>query len=295
MIGFVSLHYKNKVLLEDFILTNKIFDQVISKKDLKTNKVLYPIESSYKGMTYKVDDYKGYLFGNLKYFYLKEESDVLSRQFNYSNLCICIDLLVAKTVKIESTTISKLTLVFDLNIIKSANHFINNNLLMHKLIGYNHDVDSNSKKELKQFERHNYIFGVYSLVKKSSKCKNLLRIELRINKSIEFKKLQIYSILDLKNKTKLRGLFSLFLKRYDELTIIDDIESYDMFLEKDRSKMLLYMNPTYWYNLTVHNKRQAKLNAKKDFERIQTKYNLNHLKSQIRELLIRDFETFIEG
>lgn len=55
------------------------------------------------------------------------------------------------------------------------------------------------------------------------------------------------------------------------------------------------MNPGFWNNLLIRNKRTTKYLAKKDFEKLQKEYKLNTLRDLLREKIIIEFDSFINN
>jgi hypothetical protein len=82
---------------------------------------------------------------------------------------------------------------------------------------------------------------------------------------------------------------------FNELTIIDGIQESDVFSERDKQKLITYMNPSFWNNLLIRNKRTTKYLAKKDFEKLQKEYKLNTLRDLLREKIIIEFDSFINN
>jgi hypothetical protein len=292
MIGFITIHYKDKRELEQFVLKNDKFKSLIIKQEIHSNSFIYPLVTSYQGMNFKVDEYKAYISGNIKSYYVLEKQYRYCDEFGYLNLCESIDLLAKETIQIEITTLSKLTIVFNLDSPICGSQLIKKNIIMHKLIGYNHNKTPNLKNELKLFEHHNYTLGIFSTFNKKSYS---ISIRLEYKTSAEFTKLGIKNIIDLKDKVKLTKLFTVFLKRFDELTIIDKIQDYDEFSKEDKKKLSIYMEPNFWDNLLKEDKRNSRYLAKKEFEKIQIKYKLNSLKNSLREQLIEEFNLFINN
>jgi hypothetical protein len=295
MIGFITVHYKDKREFEQFVLKEKKFKSKLYKKDLCSENFIYPLEAKYQGMCYKIDEYKGYLYGNIRFFYSEEKGVKYTSVFGYSNLCESIDLLAKQTVQIDSTTLSRLTIVFKIYIPISGEEMIKNNIIMYKLLGYNHNLSEDLKKGIKVFEYHNYKFCFISEVSKGNKNKKSLTVRLEFKTSADLRKLGLNNIKDLKDKLKLKGLFDIFLKMFNGLTIIDGIQESDVFSERDKQKLITYMNPSFWNNLLIRNKRTTKYLAKKDFEKLQKEYKLNTLRDLLREKIIIEFDSFINN
>lgn len=295
MIGYVTIHYKDKRRLEEYIISHPSFENVTMKKNIKTDNVIYPIEASQNKILYRIDDYKGYLNLNLRSLYFDVINSNYSSFYCYSQHCISIDILSKKTIDLNNSTLSRLSIVFYINPNVSSKHLIKSNIIMHKYTGYNHNLFSTSRRNLKQFEHFNFLIGVSFLPSKKDNLSNTLKIELRLLKSNEYKKYGISNINDLRDKNKLNHLFSMFLRRFDELTIIDDIADFDLFSEKDKIDVIKYLNPDFWHLLTLSGRRQKKLWHKRNFERIQNEYKLNTLKCSLRESIIISFNHFINN
>lgn len=291
MIGLITLHYDDKSRLEEFILQNKSsMDNITMTQDILNEKVKYPLISSKNLIEYKVDQYKGYVQLNMRKYYSYISNRKYMQEFNYSQLCKCIDFLTKKIVDIERTTLSRLSIVLYLKVEKPPKELINSCFLMHNLNNYNHDISPNHKGALKQFEYHNYVLGVHDF----SKSDLLLKVTLRFKNSAEYRKLGIRNIVDLKDKFKLIALFNIFQRRFNELTIIDN-RSYISICDSDKEKLLQYSNPIFWGNLDNLGKRKSKSYHKRNFELLQSKYNLDTLKSSLSNSISHEIEHFMKN
>lgn len=294
---FFKIYYRKKNKFELFLLREGNFKNVTKAFDLKSKKAIYPILAKERGLTYRVNEFQGYIFGSLKYFYdsFKKEHFGLKKDLTYQQMSDAIDILGKRTVDIENTLITALYFGFTVSTEFIADDFIRRNLMMHKYNGYNHDRSITSKKELKIFDLNEYEIFISADKKQEDGVRNYLKVELRIKESKIIRKLGVKSPLDLKDKKVLDKLFNLFLKKYDELTIIDSLVNYEQFSKKEKLKMPLYMNVDYWKELPKIKNRQAKLRAKKEFERIQKDYLLNKMKRELRKSLINAFEIFLNN
>ena len=290
MIGLITLHYEDKSRLEEFILQSKSsMDNISMTQDIINDKVRYPLISSQNLIEYRVDQYKGYVQLNLRRYYSDEFNRKYIQEFNYSHLCMCIEILTKNIVDIERTTLSKLSIVLYLKVEMPPKKLINSCILMHNLNNYNHNLSPNYKGTLKQFEYHNYVLGVYSL----DGSETHLKIALRYKKSAEYRKLGIRKIVDLMDKTNLSRLYNNFLRRFDELTIIDN-ESSATICNSDKKKLLEYSNPIFWKKLDNSGNRRVKTYHKRKFELLQIKYNLNTLKTSLANSIIQNINQFLD-
>ncbi len=213
MIGYVTIHYKDKRRLEEYIISHPSFENVTMKKNIKTDNVIYPIEASQNKILYRIDDYKGYLNLNLRSLYFDVINSNYSSFYCYSQHCISIDILSKKTIDLYNSTLSRLSIVFYINQNVSSKHLIKSNIIMHKYTGYNHNLFSTSRRNLKQFEHFNFLIGVSFYPQKRQPVKyikNRIKIIEKqwIQENMAF---QTSMILEIKNK--LNHLFSMFLKK----------------------------------------------------------------------------------
>jgi len=300
MIDFIKNHYRDKSNFEPFMLNEQNFENVYKTVEYHTGEIKYPYRTSYESMDYGVSQKTGYIKNSLHKFYnvIKNNGDHNYNDFTYSNLCESIDLLLKKMVDVESRRITQLEFGWNITTSVPAEEIIRRNILMHNYKSVNHNRKFYGQGEFKQFDHHNYFIKIYDKAKQYKKefklKQNILRFELKFTKAIEFQKAGVFNLLDLKDKSKLRKLFILLLRRFDELTIIDDI-GLNLMNSQDMNNYSKYLNPRFWESLSEQGKRQSKSRYKKDFERIQKEFNLNQTKEDLRALLIQKFISLINN
>jgi hypothetical protein len=297
MIGSITLSYrgKEKKNFENFLMTYPEFNEVIIKKDLKSDNILPIIEVNKDPLFYNIDHFNGYLRTNLRHLYARINGCEFPTYFKYTQLINSIDIIKRKTYAVSKSGLSRLSVVFYLESSIASVQLVKTNILMHKLNEYSHDMKTMKDKNFKEFVYHNYTLGIYADPKNKNSKSKRLKIELKVNKSVVLKKLGINGIIDLLDKSKLQALFDEFLKRFDELTIIDEIINSAPFSETDLENLKKYTNPTFWSELTIKNKRQEKLTHKNNFLRIQNEYGLNNLKNELKKSLAEAFSIFINN
>ena len=296
MIGYNSNYYKDKNQLQNHIFRDEKFKLARGQVNIHSLKKHYPIEVSYNGMKFRLDEYRGYISGSLPfYFYKSQPKKKFTPDFGYQKLSKTIDILKADTIDLEKSFLSKLHFELSISSTIRADLIIKNNIIMLKRRGYNQNKIGSLNNELKQFQFNEFTLGVYDNNKRKGH-NNSLKFILKFKKSTKLRSMGIINVLDLKDKTKLRKLFIEFLKRFDELTIVDSFDDYGQFCSRDQKKMLLYMNVNFWGSfLQSQSGRKARSRATKDFERIQNKHNLNSLKIEMRCALEKRYEFLINN
>jgi hypothetical protein len=93
-------------------------------------------------------------------------------------------------------------------------------------------------------------------------------------------------------KDALKALFELFIKRFDELIIIDNYENIE---EKDSALLKQFLNYRYWVNLNKNNSRQTLYRKRNKFKTLIIKYDLNTQKLNLKKELYKAFNEFIKN
>jgi hypothetical protein len=301
MIDFIKIHYKDKSDFEPFVLKEGNFENVYGQVDAHTGEMGYPYKTSYETMNYVVSQKTGCIKNSLHKFYNNAVfgQDQNFNDFTYSNLKHSINHLKRKMIKVDDTSITHLEFGLNISVQIPAEEIIRKNILMHNLKGFNHNKQYYGQGELKQFDHNNYFIKIYDKAKQYRKefklTQNILRLELKINKSREFHEVGVFNLNDLLDKGNLQNLFILFLKRFDELTIIDDIKNFNQFKEEDKYRLKEYLNPRFWEGLKEQKKYQTRSRKRREFERIQSQYNLNQTKQELRVLIIENFNYLINN
>lgn len=289
MIGYVKIYFDwvdgIKTLFKDDCNLNPI----TSLLETPYGRIKIVHEGKHLHMTSTIKEEGGWVNGSLQVSF-----NMMKEVFNYEDLSYyelveITDNLTNTIVDIKQSSITNLE--FGLNIIPNApyNEILNKNVIMHRLNGYNHNIRSNIKGTLRHFEYTNYHIMIYNKAEQIYANDNVLRIELRLIKSVEIKRAGIYTLYNLKNKRVLLNLKKLLMERFEELTIIDDFQDRVDIPNEVKTKLNDYVSPSYWVDLSKRYGRQTKSRHKKNFEKIQSDYNLNQLKEELRNSLNTQF------
>lgn len=297
MIESIRLYYKPKNEYQNNVLNSKLFENKACEYDFTSDLIDYPIKISTDGISIFIDEYRSYITIHLKTFHnsLYEVKKLSSIQnLSFSQLMNLLEKVEPYLLNVYKTKISQIQLQLSIPTEVSAKSIIENNILMFKYQYYNYNKKKNNRKKiLKEFEFTNFSF-TFSAFKEGDKA-NYLSIFFKMNKSAEFKELHVKHIHDLVEKEKLKKLFSIFLKRYNQFIIVDTIDSYEIFEGNDKNLMQKFMTYGYWNNISKTISKQALHNQKKKFESLLSKYGLLKLKDSFRRKLELAFEKFINN
>ncbi len=142
------------------------------------------------------------------------------------------------------------------------------------------------KGYLKQWEQQNYILKVYDKKRQCRLDTNILRIEVKAKKMKHLAGVEVRTLADLLDITKLRRLGVELCKTYEGLIIGEALDIVPM----SRPERRIYeqgMNPNFWRDLTDRNQR--KYNRKR-FEQVLTKYGSGQRKT-IGRLIVNSYES----
>lgn len=297
MIESIRLYYKPKKEYQNNVLNSKLFENKACEYDFISDLIDYPIVISTDGISVFIDEYRSYITIHLKTFYnsLDDVKKISSIQnISFSQLMNLLQKVKPYLLDIKKTKISQIQLKLSFPTEVSGKSIIERNILMFKYKYYNHNKKKNKQNILKVFELNNISF-TFSADKKDVHKANFLNVILKMNKSAEFKETQINNIHQLLEKEKLERLFSIFLKRYNQLLIVDAIDNYEIFKGNDKKLMQNFMTYDYWNNTSKIISKQALYNQKKKFESLLSKYELLKLKNTFRSELELAFEKFINN
>jgi len=167
---------------------------------------------------------------------------------------------------------------------------------MHKNYTHSQNKGFEGRGRLKVFEHTNYDFKIYDKAKQYELSNNIIRFEIKHKKSKSFQPMGIFNIQDLKKKNYLKLLFDDLMKRFEELTIVDDYRSNTKLSKKDRIALDNYTNYNFWNNLSIERKlRNKKSSERKKFQALLVKNNLLKTKDELRIKLNSKFQYLINN
>jgi hypothetical protein len=295
MIDFVRLRYLDKSMIEPFIFSKDNFNVLHAKLECHTGEITYPYTTNIGNMEIRVNDKSVYIKNSLHKLHNKLISDKSHNynDFSYSELCETINYLGSKLINVNETRLTQLEFGLNIKLPLPAEDVIKNNIILHKFALHNHNEQFNGKGEYKQFNHYKYYFKIYDKAKQYNIEEHIIRIEIKYKNSKGFNSLGIVNINDLKKKKLLKALFDDLLKRFDELTIVDNIPSEMKISNLDKQKLERYLSFNYWIKLSERVNRNKKHREKIAFQKLLIKYNLLKTKTLIKEGLNNKFRELI--
>ncbi|HTO16631.1 MAG TPA: hypothetical protein VLZ83_12730 [Edaphocola sp.] len=295
MIDFIRLKYQDRDKMEMFLTSSDNFEHCYQRIERHTGEILYPYKVYLHKMELCVNPESVFGKNSLHKManYIEHKEDHNYNDFSYKRLCNTIDYLNRKVIDSCSAKITQLE--FGLNILTPvpAKKIIANNVLFHKYGLHNVDSNFNGKGKYKQFEYSNFYIKIYDKAKQYNLDANILRFEIKYKSSKSFRPFGVNTLSDLKNKTVLSNLFNDLIKRFDELTIIDEIPA-DV-SEKDKKELTSYLSFNHWEKLSERKNRNIKKVQIKKFIHLLEKNNLLKTKRILRNRLIAKFKQLLNN
>lgn len=294
MIDFIRIQYRDKSIIEPFIMDELNFPELRASCEYHSGEFMYPYIVRIENIEIRATNKYVYLRNSLHKLYniIDGDTEHNYNDFNYAALCFTIDFLCSKLIDLEHQNITQLEFGLNVSTPIPAEEIIENNLLMQQYKLPNRNEGFQGRGAYKQFNHANYFIKIYDKAKQYRRPENILRYELKFINRKDFNKLGIHKITDLKSKEHLQKLFSISMKRFEELLIVDAFDDSDLPVEIVH-KLAYYLNPFSWTELSERKNRNKKSKIKKDLETILTDYDLLKTKSYLKEALILKFNQLI--
>ncbi|MCB0744806.1 MAG: hypothetical protein KDC67_12940, partial [Ignavibacteriae bacterium] len=262
---------------------------------IKTNYLIYPIKGNYNGFYVEIDKYKGYFIANYKEVYNSNNSKYIlkCKNLTYSNFKQCLSLQLLNMYTPENTSLTRLKISFCIDLETDVTRFLKTHLIMHKFNYYNLNKVPGKKRDFIKFDYDNFSIEL-STCNCKSRLKNekaKLKVTWYIKDSSEINFSFNLNVADLLIVENLEGLFSLYIKRFDELIIIDKSKISKILDLKEKELMTEYTTYGFWKSLDKYRRHRHK----KTFLGIVEKYELDTINVFIRNSLIRELTNFINN
>lgn len=293
MIDFIKLLYTDKRSIEGFIDGSNTFMNISQNLNIRTGVIGYPKKTTLKNMSVVISENSAYVRNSIHRLYnvIHSQEEHNHNSFTYSMLCDTIKFLDKNLIDLSFAQVQQIEFGLNITTVISPEEIIRRNVLMHKFKNYNHNIKyyGNTKAELKQYDYYSYFIKVYDKGKAFQLEAYIFRFEIKLMKKRDIQNIGINSIFDLTDRMKLRKLFLLLMKRYDEMIIVDEFYDNITITLEDRNKLNNYRNSIFWEEEIRDKSRQTKAYHKKQFQRILEKYNLLNIKKYLRNQLVQKF------
>jgi hypothetical protein len=295
MIDNVKLFVADKHRFEERI-ENKGIIELTNKLSILTGEVMeYPKKGGDSNLQISVNEKSATILGSLHKYknLLWENGEQNHDDFNLSQIQEVIRGLIKKHDIEKDTVLTNLEFGFNIIISNDPKTIIDSNVLMNNFKSANKNLKFSGSGDYKEFQLTDYRIKIYNKSKQFKLKDNILRVELKIIQKRLLQKLGINCLEDLLNIEVLKGIFKLFMEKFEGLIIVDNFDS-NVIAENDYNKLNKYTNSNYWIRIKSEKSPKVVSRLKKDFLILLTKYQLLSTKNQIREKLVDKFHELIE-
>lgn len=297
MIDFVRIAYQDKSIIESFVCNKDNFEELLAVLECHSGEIRYPYTANIGNMEVKINDKSAYVKNSIHKLYneLQGEDTHNHNDFSYSELCKTINHLAEKLTDLESTRLTQLEFGLNIKLPTPAECVIRENIILHQLKIHSHNEQFGGRGEYKQFNHSNYYFKIYDKAKQYDLDEHIIRIEIKHKSNKSFHPMGVYKLQDLKSKKYLQTLFDDLLKRFDELTIVDNILEGTKITKKDKRQLESYLSYNYWEKLSERENRNRKPIERKAFQGLLVKNDLLKTKTFLRKSLIQKFNELLNS
>jgi hypothetical protein len=297
MIDYVRQNYLDKDKIESFVTDKDNFEELYTVLEYHSGEISYPFTANIESMEIKINDKSVSVMNSIHKLYneLKENKSHNHNDFSYSAICETIDYLGSKLVDLRKTRLTQLEFGLNIKLPMPAEFIIRENISLHKLNIHSHNEQFSGRGEYKQFNHYNYYFKIYDKAKQFNLDEHIIRFEIKYKKNKGFNPLGVFNIYDLKNKKVLKALFADLLKRFDELTIIDNIPSDSTITADNKQSLESYLSFNFWDKLSSRENRNIKSLEVKKFEKLLLKNDLLKTRTFLRASLNQKFNQLLDS
>lgn len=290
---------------ENFVLENEdLFNNVTKTIEIRSEAQGLEISSSINNLKFTTRKSKAFFHGSLHKFsnLNRIQKKHNYNDFSYTDLCSTIDHIYQLIPLVDKAHLTTIEFGLNINTTEEPKKIIENNCYLHNYKAHSEKYSSRDKGKLKNFEHAHYEF---KLRDKSTQYisypynytgvpNKVLRVEQRHLRKSMFNKIGLIKLNDLKNKVILKSLFEEYMKRFEQLILIDEFNSSN--IDEVHFKIInSYTHDQFWNQLKEQKVHPQKLSRmKKEFQELLENNNLLRIKNQIRRRLIFKFHKLIE-
>ncbi len=256
----------------------------------------YPMQGKYLNMDIRITKTTAYINGSLhKFFnnYINGE-DQNYNDFDYLDNVNVIDEIV-QYLEIDpgKTKVTNLEFGFNIQLNKDPQKIIDRNVLMYRHSSHSKNLKFSGRGDFKEYEMTDYSVKVYNKSKQYKTKNHIMRIEVKILMKRILERFGVFTLDDLKDKIKIKRLFSFFLTQFNNLLIIDDFNDNHSIPISVKNKLNRYTNPIYWKtNFDYKPDRIRKMHVNQ-LNKLIKKYKLDSLRNELLLKIIAKYDELL--
>lgn len=301
MIDYIKAHFKEKQIIENNLLEQNSLYKVTATHNFQNNENEYPLRAKIENLCVNITDKGGYVQNSLhKHFNALSGNETQNYDdFHYCELIDSLGVLEAElNYPLKDMILTNLEFGFNIDLGFNPTLFLERNLLMYKLKTPCMNPKNKRKMKIKKFIYNNYEFKIYDKslhfdLKNSNP--NILRIEVKYKSKKELNKFGIFNLADLEKPECLKALFKDFLKKYDDLLIVDSYKGNLNMKPKERQFFTDCTNYQHWIELREKHHRNTIYKKIDKLKKLIKKYDLDLWKRDLKDLIELKFKQLIKS
>lgn len=164
---------------------------------------------------------------------------------------------IAESFKLNLNECKILNIEIGLNLSHSYNTTqILSGLMLHKGKQFNKPLANTYREAVHQ----RYYFKIYDKSLQYGLTENIIRVELKYKKMIDLNSIEVHTLYDLLNKSKLTTMLSLLRAEFDKTLIYDYTIDKTRLNAKELIKIKDYSNAIFWDNIKSNRRNKPKRN-----------------------------------
>lgn len=301
MIDFIKVKLLDKTRMEQQLIKQKESYILEGKYNYTIADKMYPLRSRRENLFINITEQGGTIENSLHKFFnqLVGEGIHNFNDFDFCDVLYALNVLEEETnYPLEQTIITNLEFGFNIELNKCPTQFLEHHVLMHNYKSPCYEPKNDKGKKIKKFTYTEYEVKIYNKSLQYDKVKefkdrlidrNILRIEVKYKSKKQLHKLGIYNLSDLKKPQNLQMLMQDFLRKYNDLLIIDSYNGNAEMSKKERQFITHCTHPNYWIELRNTKHFNTISNQKKKFQKLIRKYELDSWKKQLKKDILSKF------
>lgn len=212
-------------------------------------------------------------------------------KYTFENVCATIDELQTNFgITPETSALENIEFGVNIETDRPAQWYINN-LVAHKNLRFVELVFERVKVG-KQCIKQQYRIKVYDKAKQAKQpTKNILRIEVQVNKMSALKPFGIATLADLRNRAKIAPLGAFLAGVVDSIVMFDTRANTDKMTRPEMKRFMQYQTANFWEDVG-HKKRSEHIQA---YKALCKKYTIESPAPELSKAVILEWNTLLNG
>lgn len=305
MIDFTKFRFNDRCLIFNEMQKNTDIE-LLCKYNPLTDEQKDSYFTDIENLRLRITPQSAFLENSLhKYFNMKKGLGCQNfNPFYFSDIQNALNVLQSDlNYPLSDTRMNRLEFGFNLNVECSPTAIIQNCILMHNFKTPCYDPKNDPRKIIKKFIYSEFEIKIYNKTLEGASTADfanqlkgtaILRMEVKYTSRKALNRLGIFTMDDLRRKESYHMLFDDFLKKMDDLLIIDPLSIRQDISLSEKSNIHEKTNHLYWLNKGKIKSRNTVLGHKKLFIEYLSEKDLLNARNMLFSAILRQFNTLMD-